>query len=393
MSVETMLRLLRDPLGAPLPSPLLEGLLVLTWVPHILFAALALAAIGHAAYAHFSQDPNHRRLGLITARLAPNAVGLAIVTGVAPLLFVQVVYSPLWYASASLEGFWATTFIFVAMGGYALAYLFYLRGVREGRFLWSALCSFLLLLFAGWIMHVLVQVGLYPGRWLDWYAPQGQVDTRGVRFLHAEPARFAFLLLAQAPLALGVALLLFAGYFRRRQDADLLFLEWVAKLGLRFFRTTLPLYAALAFLWVLGEGRAFGIATPMALSLGLLVILLAWGTRLPPLAAGPRVFWLYSLSLLGVALLREFIRIAALAPFGYAAWRYPWSMDWGGLLFFLATGVAAVPALAYLIGSLYTSGLSAEGQDPSLRLARLGNWALYLLAGWFLFLLGLAFFH
>ncbi len=129
-----ILQMMRDPIGAPLHPVLIQVLLLITWALHILFATLATGTSAFTLYAFLfrKNDPNWQQLGKLTARLTPNSIGLAIVTGIAPLLFVQTIYDPLWYASATLNGTWTVFFIFIMMGAYSLSYLFYLKGSQHG---------------------------------------------------------------------------------------------------------------------------------------------------------------------------------------------------------------------------------------------------------------------
>ncbi len=116
------------------------------------------------------------------------------------------------------------------MGGYSLAYLFYLKGSADGKLLWSAVVSFVLLFFAGWVMHVLASVSIRPERWMEWYAPNGVIDTRGISFHSWNIPRLAFLLPLQAGISMAVVLTLFAWYFRRIEE-DAPFMQWVAGRG------------------------------------------------------------------------------------------------------------------------------------------------------------------
>ena len=70
---------------------------------------------------------------------------------------------------------------------------------------------------------------------------------------------------------------------------------------------------------------------------------------------------------------------------GYSVLGYPFVWDWGSILFFLATGTAAIPVIVYLAQVLYASGTRKEGADPSPKVERLGDFGVRLLVGWFLF--------
>lgn len=86
------------------------------------------------------------------------------------------------------------------------------------------------------------------------------------------------------------------------------------------------------------------------------------------------------------------MRVVALGRIGYSPLAYPFVWDWGSLLFFLATGAAAVPVIAYLAQVLYASGARKEGQDPAPGVERFGDLGVRLLIAWFVFYLGLGLF-
>jgi cytochrome bd-type quinol oxidase subunit 1 len=97
MTVGEMLKMMRDPLGAPFYPPALQVLLVVTWVLHIFFvtAALGTSLFSIVGFVWRRRDELALKLARIAARLTPNMLGLGIVTGIAPLLFVQTIYDPL----------------------------------------------------------------------------------------------------------------------------------------------------------------------------------------------------------------------------------------------------------------------------------------------------------
>lgn len=252
MDVDEMLQRMRDPLGAPFYPQVLRVLLVVTWVLHIFFVTLALGSSAYTIYGFVRKGEHRLRLARTTARLTPNAVGLGIVTGIAPLLFVQTIYDPIWYASNSLTGFWSVIFVFVVMGGYGAGYLFSLKGSKDGRLLWSAVASTVLISFAGWIMHVLASVQLRPDEWRRWYAPNGIVDTKGIAFHDFSLPRLALLLPIQAAVSIACVLVLYAWFAARRDgDGDGDYQRWVADQGRRLGLAASPLYAVAGVGWAL----------------------------------------------------------------------------------------------------------------------------------------------
>ncbi|NOK64066.1 MAG: hypothetical protein GFH27_549409n40 [Chloroflexi bacterium AL-W] len=389
MDIGDMLEMMRDPLGAPFYPPGIQLLLVVTFVLHIFFVTLALGSSAFSIYGFFHKGDYQIRLARVTARLTTNAVGLGIVTGIAPLLFLQTIYDPIWYASNALSGLWSVGFIFIVMGGYGLAYLFYLKGNQDGKLLWSAIASFVLLFFAGWIMHVLNSVSMHPEKWMEWYAPNGIVDTRGVQFHAFNVPRLIFLLPLQATLSFSVVLLLFSWYFCRREDAEPAFLSWVAHLGRKLGLIVSPLFALFGVLWAFTQGQEFGIALPIGITLGGLGVALFFYFRSlsKPIEKAPQALGVWVAVLLTVAVVREAIRVVSLARFGYSITEYPYIMDWGSVLVFTVTSVVGIAVLAYLIMVLYQSGAGKNGGTVSVGVDRLGKISTGMIGAWFVFFL------
>ncbi len=389
MTVGEMLQMMRDPLGAPFYPPALQVLLVVTWVLHIFFVTAALGASALSIFAMTARKGEARwmTLGRLAARLTPNMVGLGIVTGIAPLLFVQTIYDPLWYAANTLTGFWSVLFIFVVMGGYSLAYVFYLKGSKDGRLVFTAVLSFILLFFAGWTMHVLHSVSIRPEQWLQWYMPDGTIDTRGVTFHAYNIPRLVFLLPLQAALSMAVVVMFASWYLRKRGD-DVTFLDWLGELGRRVALVVSPLYGVMGLAWALTEGPEFGVTAVIAAPIvALSVLLTAYFWRLKqPAAKAPLSLAIWLASVLGVAIIREVIRVASLARYGYSVANYPYRFDWGSILVFGGTTIVGVMVILYLSLVLYQANASKDGQ-VSARVERLGKVATGMLGAWFGFFL------
>lgn len=389
MDVGEMLRQMRDPLGAPFYPPVFQVLLVLTWVLHIFFVTLALGCSAFSLFA-FTRPTEHRlRLARHTARATPASVGFGIVTGIAPLLFIQTIYDPIWYAANTLTGLWSVVFVFVVMGGYGFGYLFYMKGSAEGRLRWSAGLSMLLLLFAGWIMHVLASVSIRPDQWQGWYLPEGVPDTRGIAFHAYNLPRLAFLLPLQGGLSLAVVLGLYAWYYNRRDDADPDYLRWVGGLARRVGLVASALYGVAGLGWALTEGRSFDVALPLGVTLTVLSVALfaAFYFVRDPARRAPRLLWAWLAGLLVVAVTRETIRATILGRFGYKVSNYPYILDWGSVTLFAVTTVAGGAVIVYFAMVLFQAGLTRDGGPISMRVERLGRTAFAMLGAWFGFFL------
>ena len=390
MEVDDALRMMRDPLGAPFYPQVFQVLLVITWVIHIFFVTLAVGASVSTIWGFRRGGEYELRLARSTARLTPSAVGLGIVTGIAPLLFLQTIYDPIWYASNALTGFWSVIFILVVASGYTCAYVFYLKGSPEGRLLWTSVAGLVLLLLAGWIMHVLASVSIRPEQWRQWYAPDGVADTRGIQFHAANAGRVTFLLPLQGALSVAIAGLVYTWYRSKRADADREFLTWVAARARRVGIVASLLYSAAGVWWGLTEGAEMKVGIEVTVTLGALGLALAafFALHRNPVAIGPRAIAAWFGSLAVVAVVREVIRSSALAEFGYRMADYPFRVDWGSVAMFGVTSVVGVSIIVYLVLVLYQAGLrSADQATISLRVDRFGRVATGMLGAWFGFFL------
>lgn len=189
-----------DPLGLPAPAGLLTVLLVFTFFLHLLFMNLTLggtlmAALCHA-FARRDDDPSARLASRLVG-INTFAISLTITTGVAPLLFLQVLYQQLFYTATILLGWiWFSLVVALTLGYYAV-YAYKAHGLPAGRlaggvWLWIAAALFLVV--------GSIHVGSYlahsqPGLWTSLQSAPSQVfadRTFLVRLGHFVLAGIAF---------------------------------------------------------------------------------------------------------------------------------------------------------------------------------------------------------
>jgi hypothetical protein len=182
-----------DPAGVPGPEWLFHVLLVLTFFLHLLFLNLTLggtllAAVSHLAAGGRRQDP---RAVLAGRLMGVNSYGisLTITTGVAPLLFVQVLYQQYFYTATILIGWVWFAFLGLLMVGYYAAYAYKFRSPESppaGGSLWLLVSATMFLLIA--MVHVAVHlIHAQPGGWDGFAANPWQVvgdPTYLPRLLH-----------------------------------------------------------------------------------------------------------------------------------------------------------------------------------------------------------------
>lgn len=118
------------------------------------------------------------------AGVVPTATALAVNVGVAPLLFLQLLYGQFFYVSSALMGLYWFSVVLAAMAAYALAYRQkYLlhRGRGPGVALWALVC--LLLLYVSFVQTNNAVLLLRPDLWA------GYLDNaRGTMTALADPS-------------------------------------------------------------------------------------------------------------------------------------------------------------------------------------------------------------
>lgn len=357
-----------EPTPVPGPLWLFHVLLVFTFFLHALFMNLALGGTLLAAVAQLGGRAP-ARLVLARRLMAINgyAISFAITTGIAPLLFVQVLYQQYFYTATILIGeMWLLFVALLALGYYAV-HLYKFRGTPargEGGTGWLAIAAVLFLLIA--MVHVAVHlIHAQPGKWAAIAAHPWSIladRTYWPRLLHFVLA------------ALGFSALLATWWAVHQASAgkDVELNRSIARFGWTWalWTTLLQVLDGLLLLLVLPgdvlQGLMRGGAATMAplgaalvLGLGMLMMLAraADPTAKPGLVAG--VLGTMVLTIAVMAITRHQVRSLYLAP-ATAATTIPTAPQWGNFFLFvllLATGLATV---AYMVRLVQRSGASGS---------------------------------
>ncbi|MBI2387946.1 MAG: hypothetical protein HYV14_18315 [Elusimicrobia bacterium] len=393
MDTPAMLQLLKDPMGVPFYPAVFQALMVLTFALHILFVNLSLGATCLTVVGRLKGGDRWNRLAGGMGQAATASVSGAILLGVAPLLFVQVIYDPFWYASSNLSAAWAIGFIFILMAGYASLYLARDRQGDAGSAF--AGLSFALFLTAGFIMHVLGFQLLQPEKWLGWYAGRGAAATAGTvlhdfslpRFLHFIVPAFA---------ATGVFLMLYSWYFRARADADAAYLDWAGRLGAKmaFHATAIEALTGLLWLMVLPRDLRFHAHPLFVLGLTLGLALLGFLYFVQAREKDHHRFaWAAAAGMfatvLEMAAAREALRVRYLGRFGYAIADHRLNIDWGSTSLFFVTFALCLVVLAWILAVAYQSGRVAGRWEASPGMKAWGKASIALLVSWLVIVAGL----
>lgn len=193
------------PDAMPLPAPvwLLKGLLLFTFLLHIIPMNIALGGSLTAFITDLRgrtrNSEYHLALAQSFAKVVPIAMAFTITLGVAPLLFLQVLYGQLFYTSSILMAWpWLSVIALIILAYYGF-YLYSYRWEKlSGARLWVVLVSGLLVAVVGLIYTNNLTLMLAPEKFAALYHsnPAGthwNFDDPTVvpRYLHFFVASFA----------------------------------------------------------------------------------------------------------------------------------------------------------------------------------------------------------
>ncbi len=336
-----------DPTPLPAPAWLFQVLLIVTFLVHLVFMNLMLGGALLAAFARIRTRAGERARDwmVLADRLMdhlPWFIAFTVTTGIAPLLFVQVLYGPLFYTSTISVGWIWLSLLLIIIAAYYAAYAYKFGGMRErtgASAPWWAWTSGLLFLAAASIQVLVNTIQITPDRWIAVY----QGLSSGFSDLSYLPRLLHFVLAAVGFTGLYVAMLA-----ERDRSAGPERRAWMARLGIRlaFWPTLAQLAVGFWLLLTLPrpalEGLMGGDAAETALfgigfllALGLMGMLYALKRPLEQKGLLYGTVGLMLATMLGMVLIRDGARRLALAPY-YSIWDLPAETQTGVTLVFLA---------------------------------------------------------
>jgi hypothetical protein len=376
-----ILNLLRDPAGLPFYPVVFQGLYILTWAFHALFVFLALGSMGLSIFGGFKQktDNNWKILTSHMLQTGKISVSLLIVLGVAPLLFTQVIYDPNWYTVNTISGLWVVIFIYTLLVGYSMYYWYYYANKKQSSS--SSIIgtiSFLLLVFCGLIMHVFSVQVIQPEKWMQWYAPNGVVDTSGTTF-NPETIRFLFIIFLSIPVV-GLFLQNYGDFLKTNEKFDEKFISFARNIGTKIAIFGLVLSLALFASWAY-EIDKLGDIYSIIIYISFIVLIL--------FAKNLKNSYLTTAALIVLILLisgfREYIRYNLMFDIGYDIYNYPLNIEWSSITMFVLTfvslggvGVSFIATMAWKVGK--SNGILDASKDRTITI--MANMLLWILSIW-----------
>lgn len=370
-----------DPDPIPLPGPvwLFKTLLVLTFLVHILPMNLVLGGSVFSFVSHLysrGSGPvavHHRRLIERLIRIFPVAMALTITTGIAPLLFLQVLYGQLFFTSSILMAwFWLAVIGLMLLGYYGFYWQGYgLEGWGRGaRWLAGGIAAIFLLTAFLFVNNLGMLQN--PAIWKELHLS----NPHGVQLYALEdpsliPRYLHFLLGA---LALSGLLVAGIGVGVRRREPD--FGSWAAAYGARWFVgvTFVQLIVGPWFLFSQPARvrAAFLGASPSDTLILIVAVAFAVGALVAlaqphQLATGR--FW-FGVSCITVTvglmvIIRQRVRTWWLAPY-FRTEQLEVSPQWGAAVLFLAVLAIGLIVVGWMLWQFHR-GAPGEPPGPSKR--------------------------
>ena len=207
-----------DPNPLPAPFWVFKLLLLVTFFLHILAMNFML---GGSVLALLSKwlpgDPQLRaRIFSDIAKKLPVFLPATITLGIAPLLFVQVLYGQFFYTSSAIVAWpWFLVLIFLTFAYYGFYYVSFKSAQTPGKGSLILFGSVLLILSVGFIYTNNFTLSLTPARWKQKYF----ADNTGWNLNLLEPPLIPrFLHFFTAAVAVGGLVLVILALFRSKQD-------------------------------------------------------------------------------------------------------------------------------------------------------------------------------
>lgn len=224
-----------QPIPFPAPVWLLKAILVIGFYLHAIPMNVALTGGLVAAifltYGRMKSHPYAQRLGKTLATALPFFVSVAITQGIVPLLFLQLVYGPLFYTSSILIAIPWISVIFMLLVAY-YAYYFYTYHKRDTG--WRASLTLfgsgLLFLAIAFMFSNNMTLMLAPSRWVELY----QQNQNGLHLNTADPQllpRYLHFIVAAVAVT-GLTIGCFGLYWHNREKA---YGQWLLKTGATLF--------------------------------------------------------------------------------------------------------------------------------------------------------------
>lgn len=325
-----------------------QFLLLLTFPMHLLFMNGMLGSAAVALVQHFRKGAQAKKLAHWIGVFLPLCVAFTVNFGVAPLLFLQVLYGHFAYVSTIMMGTFWIIMVELLIVAYYGTYLYDFKFKSLGnRAPWVLLFSILVFLFIGFMFTNNMTLMLEPEKWSAYF------ENRSGLFLNTDnPVLWPrYLHMLTGTLAVGGLFTALISLFKKNSDPDLM--QYGTRVGMQtFFRLSLiQIGVGIWYLTSLDHSlmmRFMGgntLATATFTSAIFIICIVLWtGWKQQPIPALISVTILLYL----MTFMRDMIRTESLSPYFHPS-SLPVIPEYSPLVFFLITLVIGVITVVWLI--------------------------------------------
>lgn len=208
-----------DPNPLPAPYWVFKLLLVVTFFLHILAMNFLLggAVLALTAKWRSKNRETNNRVFFDVAKKLPSLLPATITLGIAPLLFLQVLYGQFFYTSSVIVAWpWFLVLVLLTIAYYGFYYVSFQNGQHSGKAGTAMLLSVALIFFIGFVYSNNLTLSQTPSRWREKYF----ANTAGWNLNLSEPTVIPrFLHFFTAAVAVGGLLLVLIALARWKHDA------------------------------------------------------------------------------------------------------------------------------------------------------------------------------
>jgi hypothetical protein len=328
-----------------------QFLLMLTFPLHLIAMNAMLGTALTAFVAHLFPGRVHHELSHELAKALPFFIALTVNLGVAPLLFVNVIYGHLLYSSTVMMGLFWLAVIPIIIIAYYLAYIYDFSFKKLGNLAMFAILMVLaLLMLVGFVFSNNMTMMIAPASWVRWFSTPG-----GTLLNLADPALLArYLHMMTGSLAVGGLCVALYSSTVLRHDGDVS--EAGIRLGMQLFTwlTGLQLLVGTWYLLTLPTEVMKRFMGTSMLATGLLVagLLLALASLFTGYQRKVLTTLWFTVPLIYVmSFMRDSVRTGYLAPY-FDMTKVPTHVQWSPLIFFLVTLVAGLVVIVWMLMKL-----------------------------------------
>ncbi|SIN91258.1 hypothetical protein [Halodesulfovibrio marinisediminis] len=338
--------LIPAPEAIPVAAGCLEGLLIVTFALHII---LINSVLGGAIVCSVRSVVNKNSIAIKKiAKVLPSLFALAINLGVAPLLFIQILYGQYMYTSSILMAMYWLSVFFLAIFAYYALYVFAGRYGGHAKVSMSIFLSSVAMLCIGLVFSNNMTLMLRPDMWFAYFASSGGTllnfgdQTVWPRYLHVVVASIA---------VGGLVLALVARHKIAKESEELAMQE--ERLGLNIFLITslVQIMIGATLFFSLPEHLRHLFSGGSEFYTGALLVGLASVAMLLFQAAARNLYGTIItlvFTVLVMAGLRALVRKAMLDPYGGLA-ALPVETEVSPFLMFIVALVLGLGVIAYMI--------------------------------------------